>query len=75
MRRFLPFLIIAALGIVYLWQKSQQPPLAQKTSITTATQTPAPRQVNEHDWAKHSIDKARDVMQKSRAQTRDSQDP
>jgi hypothetical protein len=75
MRRFLPFLIIAGLGILYLWQKSQQPPLAPKTPIMTATQTPAPRQVYEHDWAKHSIDKARDVAQKARAQTKDSQDP
>lgn len=75
MRRSLPLLIIAALGIVYLWQKSQPPPVAEKAPIMTATQTPAPRQVYEHDWAKHSIDRAREVMQKARAQTKDSQDP
>lgn len=75
MRRFLPFLIIAGLGIVYLWQKSQPTPVAQKAPVLTTTQTPEPRKVYEHDWAKHSIDKARDVMQKARAQTKDSQDP
>lgn len=75
MRRSLPFLIIAGLGIVYLWQKEQAPPPAQNAPVAAVVQTPAPREVYEHDWAKHSIDRAREVAQKARAQSKEAQDP
>ena len=85
MRGFVIFLIIAGLGIVYLRQKhSEPPPLAAKTgeppSVTTqptpAQLTPAPRgQASEYNWMKRSLDRARDVTEKTREQTKQSQDP
>ena len=75
MRRFLPFLIIAGLGIVYLWQKSNEPPPVINGQSPAAGHTPEPRKVYEHDWAKHSIDRAREVAEKARARVKESQDP
>jgi hypothetical protein len=75
MRRYLPFLIIAGLGIIYLWKQNKETPRAEiKRPAAAAQQTPEPRKVYEHDWAKHSIDRAREVMQKARAQTKESQE-
>ena len=74
MRRYLPFLIIAGLGILYLWQKSNEP--APVPSEHASGVTPAqPRQVSEHDWAKHSIDRAREVAEQARKRTQDAQNP
>jgi hypothetical protein len=76
-RRFLPFLIILGLGIVYLWQKhNEAPPVAAKPAASASQPTPAPRgEASEHNWMKRSLDRARDVTEKSRAQTKQSQDP
>jgi hypothetical protein len=76
-RRFLPFLIILGLGIAYLWQKhNEPPPVAAKPAASVSQPTPAPRgEASEHNWMKRSLDRARDVTEKSRAQTKQSQDP
>jgi hypothetical protein len=85
-RRFLPFLIIAGLGILYLWQKHNEsaPPTPAQAkpaaSVSRATPpaelTPAPRGVaSEHNWMKRALDRAADVRDQARAQTKDSQDP
>jgi hypothetical protein len=85
-RRFLPFLIIAGLGIVYLWQKHNESATPMSTaakpasSVSHATPsselTPAPRGVaSEHNWMKRALDRAADVRDRSRAQTKQSQDP
>jgi hypothetical protein len=85
-RRFLPFLIIAGLGIVYLWQKHNESaaptpaPAKPAASVSHATPsakpTPAPRGVaSEHNWMKRALDRAADVRDQSRAQTKESQDP
>jgi len=74
MRRYLLFLIIAGLGILYLWQKSSEPPSVPNEHASVVTPAP-PRQVSEHDWAKHSIDRAREVADQARKRTKDAQDP
>ena len=74
MRRYLPFLIIAGLGILYLWQKSGETAPVPNEHVSVVTPAP-PRQVSEHDWAKHSIDRAREVADQARKRTKDAQDP
>jgi len=87
MRRFLPVLIIAGLGLVYLWQKqneaSSPTPKPNQTQTATARArpstpqlTPAPRgQASEHNWMKRSLDRAATVRDQARSQTKESQDP
>jgi hypothetical protein len=85
MRGFVIFLIIAGLGIVYLRHKhNEQPAIAPKSGTTQsvvkqptpAQLTPAPRgQASEYNWMKRSLDRARDVTEKTRAQTKQSQEP
>jgi hypothetical protein len=82
MRPFLTFLVIAGLGALYYWQKHEaiQPPIKPKpaTSQNAAlqpTQPTQPPQVSEHNWMKRSLDRASDVAQKVRAQTKESQEP
>lgn len=78
MRRLLPFAIIGGLGIVYLWQQHTQKPATSNVKPATAALTPSPvphQTVSEHNWMKRSMDRAADVAQKARAQTKESQDP
>jgi hypothetical protein len=78
MRSFLVFVVLAGLGAIYLWQKhNETPPDAKQPKVTSMTQpTPAPRgQASEYNWMKRSLDRARDVAEKSRARTKESQDP
>lgn len=83
MRTFLCVVAIGGLGLLYVWQKKSEPPTATaltKTEIHTAAREASPGstpigQVSEHNWMKRSIDRARDVSQQARAQTKQSQDP
>ena len=75
MRRFLPFLVIAGLGVVYLWQKNKEPAPVPADHASVSAPTVSPRQVYEHDWAKHSIDRAREVADQARKRTQDAQNP
>lgn len=78
MRSFLVFAVLAGLAAIYLWQKHNEVlPGAGKTPAAAVTQpTSAPRgQASEYNWMKRSIDRARDVAEKSRAQTQESQEP
>jgi hypothetical protein len=89
MRGFLIFLLVAGLGFVFLHQKQNEPssaaakPAAQTQSQSAAMQptpapqlTPAPRgQASEHNYMKRALDRAADVRDQSRAQTKQSQDP
>jgi hypothetical protein len=85
MKSFLIFAAFAGLTVIYLWQKHPDTP---PTSVTTksaasvpqptppAQLTPAPRGVaSEHNWMKRSLDRAADVRDDARAQTKQSQDP
>ena len=85
MRGFLIFLIVAALGFVFLCQKQNDTPPATAKSIATqsagakptpAPLTPAPRgQASKYNYMKRALDRARDVAEQSRARTQESQDP
>jgi hypothetical protein len=78
MRSFLVIAVLAGLGAIYLWQKHNEAPAnAGKTPAVSVTQpTLAPRgQASEYNWMKRSLDRARDVAEKSRTQTKESQEP
>src|SRR6185295_10458365 len=86
MRGVLAFIIIAGLGGLYLWQQKGKAPSANQvaakapvTQTAVASQpSPAstpPREVSEHNWMKRSLDRARDVSQQARTQTKESQNP
>ncbi len=85
MRGFLIFVLAAGVAFVYLRQKQNETPPATAKSVaaqpvgvkpTPAPLTPAPRgQASEYNWMKHSLDRARDVTEQSRARTQASQDP
>jgi hypothetical protein len=69
MRAFLAFLFIVGIGggSLFLLQGHAQ----QKTTVTEASSTPAPRQIYEHDWAKHSVDTTHSVIQQIQRQRKD----
>jgi hypothetical protein len=77
MRGFLIFAIIAILGAFYFWQKhNEAPPVEQKAAVSTAQLTPAPRgQASEYNWMKRALDRAADVRDQARSQTKEAQDP
>ncbi len=79
MRGFIIFLLVAGLGFVFLRQKEGQtpsPPAKSAAAQPAAQLTPAPRgQASEHNWMKRALDRAADVRDKSRAQTKEAQDP
>jgi hypothetical protein len=76
MRTFLILVIAGALGGLYYWQKqSAEAPVAAPLKATALATPAAPREIYKHDWAKHSIDRARDVGSAAAAQTKQSQDP
>jgi len=84
MRGFIIFLLIAALGILFLRQQhNEMSPTAEKTAVaatpqakaTPAPLTPAPRgQASEYNYMKRALDRARDVTEQSRARTQAAQD-
>jgi hypothetical protein len=78
-RGLIVVLILAGLAFFSYWQKRDQKPgavvsepmISQKA---TSSPTPSPH-TSEVNWMKRSLDRARDVAGKARAQTKDSQDP
>lgn len=69
-------LLVLALSTAFVWQRSrdhasESAPQTEKASATTVS--PTPRAVYEHDWAKHSIDRAHAVTDEVR-QTRNEND-
>lgn len=87
MRGFLIFAVIGGLGFVFLRQKEHQttsasakPPVqTQAVAPKPAPKpqlTPAPRgQASQNNWMKRALDRAADVRDKARAQTKEAQDP
>jgi hypothetical protein len=63
MRTFVVLLIAAVLGCLFIAQKRQNQNAAPAPVSTTASTQKAstPRPVSEHNWAKHAIDRARNV--------------
>jgi hypothetical protein len=60
MRTVIVLVIVAGLGWVFLTQKRHEQEAAASTK-TTAQQSPSPRPVSEHNWAKHALDKTKRV--------------
>jgi hypothetical protein len=83
MRGLLTFMLIAGIGgALFLWQKqNEQKNAAPETHAATQPQskpalTPAPRgQASEYNWMKRSLDRAADVRDQARTQTKEAQDP
>jgi hypothetical protein len=79
MRAFIVVLILAALGALSYWQKRDQKPRAvgpEPVTLQSAISSPIPSpHVSEVNWMKRSLDRARDVAGKARAQTKEGQDP
>ena len=55
-------------GLFVLQKRSQQ---KNVTTEASAQSSPAPRQIYEHDWAKHSLDTTHSVIQKIRQQRKE----
>ena len=76
MRTFLILVIAAGLGGLFYWQKHRvEAPPAATAGVSAQASPQPPRETYKHDWAKHSIDRARDVGSAAAAQTKQSQDP
>lgn len=87
MRGILIFVLAVGLGLVFLHQKKQEaasaankPAATQAQSVgakpATAELTPAPRgQASQYNYMKRALDRAADVRDQARAQTKASQDP
>jgi hypothetical protein len=88
MRGILIFLLAVGLGLVFLHQKKQEAASAATKPVTTQPQsagakpaaaaqlTPAPRgQASQYNYMKRALDRAADVRDQARAQTKASQDP
>jgi hypothetical protein len=86
MRGLVTFILVAGIGGgLFLWQKrseqkatpSETQALSQQHSAKSRPAlTPAPRgQASEYNWMKRSLDRALDVRDQARAQTKEAQDP
>jgi hypothetical protein len=73
-------LVIAVLGAVFLWQRQNEhaaTPTSANVKQTNAASAPvaqpSPRPVSEHDWAKHSLDRAHEVADQVRTARQENQ--
>ena len=75
MRTFL--LLVLTVTALYVWQRQGNDAVtATKPRAETAVATrAAPRPVSEHDWAKHSIDRAHEVANQVRETRRQNEQP
>jgi uncharacterized protein HemY len=69
MRKFLLFAIIGGLGALYVVQKQHEQ--ASPTAKAQTSQAPETRQASEHDWAKHSLDRANEVKSQVQEQRKE----
>ena len=87
MRGFLIFVIVISLGYFFLRHRQNQMPAPAPKSVTIQTSilkpapaaapslTPAPRgQASEYNYMKRALDRAADVRDQARTQTREAQD-
>jgi hypothetical protein len=82
MRTFIAVILMAGLGGLFLWQRNgnhnqvaNHPSAVERTAASPAAAIPPNREPSEHNWMKRSLDRARDVTEKSRNRTRDAQSP
>ena len=76
MKTFL--VLVLSVTALYLWQRSgdrdgvaESKPALEKVAAVAAT----PRPVYEHDWAKHSLDRAQEVANQVRETRRQNEQP
>jgi len=70
MRGLVIFLLVAGFGggLFFLQKRTEQ---KQTAADAPAQAAPSPRQIYEHDWAKHSLDTTHAVIQKIQQQRKD----
>ncbi len=70
-RGLMIFLVVAGIGggLFFLQKRSEQKQRAGEAASAQAA--PSPRQIYEHDWAKHSLDTTHSVIQKIQQQRKD----
>jgi hypothetical protein len=75
MRTFL--LLVLTVTALYVWQRQGNDAVtATKPRVETAVANRvAPRPVSEHDWAKHSIDRAHEVANQVRETRQQNEQP
>jgi len=74
MKTFL--LLVLTVTALYVWQRQGNDGVTAKPRAETAVATQAaPRPVSEHDWAKHSIDRAHEVANQVRETRQQNEQP
>jgi hypothetical protein len=70
MRGLLTFIVIAGIGggLFFMQKRNEQQAQAKQASAQAA---PTPRQIYEHDWAKHSLDTTHSVIDQIQRQRKD----
>jgi hypothetical protein len=71
MRKF--FLFALLITALFIWLNRNDS--SSKPTTPAAQPTTKSSSVSEHDWAKHSLDRARSVTEQARRNTADSQQP
>lgn len=63
MRKFLVIALLVGLSWLFLVQKRSEPakPGPRSKSMAQTAAAASPRPVSEHDWMKHSLDRANEV--------------
>lgn len=60
------FLLVLAITTFFIWLNRNDSPVVSEKPAAAASPTPAgpvkPSAVSEHDWAKHSLDRANEVV-------------
>ncbi len=73
------FLVVALIGTaLFIWQRSGDKDAAteSKPAVAAVTAAPAtPRPVSEHNWAKHSLDRAHEVANQVEQSRRQNEQP
>jgi hypothetical protein len=69
--------LLLTVTALFLWQRNGTQTAANgpKSAATPTLQTSSPRPVSEGDWAKHSIDRAREVAGQVQATRRGNEQP
>jgi len=63
MRKFLVITVLAGLTWLFIVQKRSEPAKQEPKSkaVAQVAGSPSPRPVSEHNWMKHSLDRANEV--------------
>jgi hypothetical protein len=76
MKMFL--LLVFSVTALFVWQRrgSSEATTETKPPVSTTVAAPAtPRPVYEHDWAKHSLDRANEVANQARETRQQNEQP